>query len=160
MSRSSDVVLSANAVPAISEAVNGLLADAFALYLKTKNFHWHVSGPRFRSLHLMFDEQAGEILAMTDAFAERVRKIGGRSLTSLGDAARRSTIPDNDADAVSPEAMVEELAADNRAFAAALRRAHELSAEANDFATASVLEEALDAAEKRVWFLSETAKTA
>lgn len=153
-----DIVLSGNAVPAISEAVNGLLADAFALYVKTKNFHWHVSGPRFRSLHLLFDDQAGQILAATDNLAERVRKLGGRTLTSIGDIARRTAVNDNDAETVGSAAMVKELIADNAAFAASIRRVHELCAGANDFATASLLEDMLDDAEKRVWFLGETAK--
>jgi starvation-inducible DNA-binding protein len=153
-----EVAVPASAVPALSEALNSLLADSYALYLKTKNFHWHVSGPNFAPLHLLFDEQAAQILAATDDLAERARKLGGRTLTSIGDIARRQSIKDNDAENVSAGAMVAELAADNKAFAASLRRVHELCAASNDFASASLIENYLDEAEKRAWFLSMTAK--
>lgn len=153
-----EVAVPASAVPALSEALNGLLADSYALYLKTKNFHWHVSGPHFTGLHLLFDDQAAQILAATDELAERARKLGGRSLTSIGDIARRQSIKDNDAENVGAHAMVAELAADNKAFAASLRRVHELCAANNDFASASLIENYLDEAEKRAWFLSATAK--
>lgn len=146
--------VAANAVPLLSDALNGLLADSFALYLKTKNFHWHVMGPQFRSLHLLFDEQAGEILATTDEIAERVRKLGGRTLTSIGDVARKQSLADNDAEAVSAEDMVAELADDNVKLAATLRSVRELCDEHGDFPSVGILEDYLDQAEKRVWFLN------
>jgi starvation-inducible DNA-binding protein len=150
--------LSEDAVAAISTAVNGLLADAFALYLKTKNFHWHVSGPNFRSYHLMFDEQAEQIFATTDELAERVRKIGGITLRSIGDISRHQSLKDNDDAFVSPNDMLLELMADNKAVAAAMRKAHEVCDEHGDVATASLLENFIDATERRTWFLFEASR--
>lgn len=147
-----------NARRDISGALNALLADVFALYLKTKNFHWHVSGPHFRGLHLMFDEQAGELFAMTDEIAERVRKIGGITLHSIGNVARLQRIPDNDADFVDPLDMVAELRSDNQALIASMRETHDLCDEENDVASASLIENWIDQAEKRVWFLYETGR--
>ena len=147
-----------NARRDITGALNALLADVFALYLKTKNFHWHVSGPHFRGFHLMFDEQAGQLVAMTDEIAERVRKVGGITLHSIGNIARLQRIPDNDADYVDPLDMLGELREDNRALLASMREAHELCDEANDVATASKLEEWIDQAEKRIWFLYEASR--
>lgn len=147
-----------NAATAIAAAMNGVLADAFTLYMKTKNFHWHVSGPHFRDYHLMLDEQAGEIFAMTDAVAERVRKIGQRTLTSIGAAARLTAITENDAEFVAAPAMLAELEADNRAFAARLRAAHDIADEHDDLATESLIENWIDETERRVWFLYETTR--
>lgn len=150
--------LGTNATRDISGALNALLADVFALYMKTKNFHWHVSGPHFRGLHLMFDEQGAELFAMTDEIAERVRKVGGLTLHSIGNIARLQRIPDNDADYVDPLDMVAELRSDNQALIASLRETHELCDEENDVATASLIENWIDQAEKRVWFLFETSR--
>jgi starvation-inducible DNA-binding protein len=147
-----------NARRDISGALNALLADVFALYLKTKNFHWHVSGPHFRGLHLMFDDHAGELFAMTDEIAERVRKLGGITLHSIGNIARLQRIADNDADFVDPLDMVAELRSDNQALIASMREVHDLCDEENDVATASLIENWIDQAEKRVWFLYETAR--
>jgi starvation-inducible DNA-binding protein len=130
----------------------------FALYVKTKNFHWHVSGPHFRGYHLLFDEHATQIFAMTDEIAERVRKIGGMTLHSIGNIARLQRIPDNDADYVDPLDMLAELREDNRALIASMREVHDLCDEENDVATASKLEEWIDQAEKRVWFLFESSR--
>jgi starvation-inducible DNA-binding protein len=152
-----DIVISANVRSEIAEALNGVLADCFALYLKTKNFHWHVSGAHFRDYHLLFDDHAAQILASTDILAERVRKLGERTLTSIGDVARRQSIVDNDAGNVSTNTMLDELIADNSATASAMRRVHELCANHYDFASASVLESFIDEAEMRVWFLSQAA---
>ena len=148
-------VLGSNATKDIAGALNALLADVFALYLKTKNFHWHVSGPHFRDYHLLLDEQAAEIFATTDELAERVRKIGGNTLRSIGDIAKKTRIADNDAPYVSPEDMLAELREDNQAVVKAMREAHGLCDEHEDVATASLLENYIDAAEKRVWFLYE-----
>jgi starvation-inducible DNA-binding protein len=150
--------LGPNATRDISGALNTLLADVFALYMKTKNFHWHVSGPHFRGLHLMFDEQGAELFGMTDEIAERVRKIGGITLHSIGNIARLQRIPDNDAEYVDPLDMVAELRSDNQALIASLRETHELCDEENDVATASLIENWIDQAEKRVWFLFETSR--
>jgi starvation-inducible DNA-binding protein len=150
--------LGSNASRDISGALNALLADVFALYMKTKNFHWHVSGPHFRGLHLMFDEQGAELFAMTDEIAERVRKVGGITLHSIGNIARLQRIPDNDTDYVDPLDMVAELRSDNQALIASLRETHELCDEENDVATASLIENWIDEAEKRVWFLFETSR--
>ncbi len=150
--------LGANARRDIAGALNVLLADMFALYMKTKNFHWHVSGPHFRGHHLMFDEQAEQIFATTDEIAERVRKIGGLTLHSIGDIARLQRIPDNDADYVDPLDMLGELRSDNQALIASLREAHDLCDEENDVATASLLENWIDQAERRVWFLYESSR--
>jgi starvation-inducible DNA-binding protein len=143
------------AVRDISAALNTLLADAFALYLKTKNFHWHVSGPHFRSYHLLFEEQATQIFDTTDELAERVRKIGGLTLRSIGDVTRHQTLKDNDKPFVAPREMLGELMADNKAMAAAMRKAHKLADKHEDVATASLLETFIDATEKRTWFLFE-----
>ena len=148
------------AVRDISKAVNGLLADAFALYLKTKNFHWHVSGPHFRDYHLLLDEQAAQIFATTDELAERVRKIGGTTLRSIGDVARHQSLEDNDEAFVAPGDMLRELVADNKAMAAAMRAAHELCDKHEDVATASLLETFIDATERRTWFLFEASRKA
>lgn len=150
--------LGSNATHDISGALNALLADVFTLYMKTKNFHWHVSGPHFRSYHLLFDEQAAELLAMTDELAERVRKVGGTTLRSIGHIARLQRIPDNDADYVDPLDMLAELREDNQALIASLRETHSLCDEENDVGTGSKLEEWIDQAEKRVWFLFESGR--
>jgi starvation-inducible DNA-binding protein len=150
--------LGSNATRDIAGALNALLADVFALYLKTKNFHWHVSGPHFRDYHLLFDEQAGELFGITDEIAERVRKIGGVTLHSVGNIARLQRIPDNDADFVDPQDMLAELREDNQALIGSLREVHTLCDEENDVATASLIEVWIDQAEKRVWFLYETSR--
>jgi starvation-inducible DNA-binding protein len=150
--------LSGNAVPEIADALNGLLADAFALYLKTKNFHWHVSGPHFRDYHLLFDEQAAEVYASTDELAERVRKLGGRTLHSIGEISKRQSIKDNDKDFVAPADMLKELMEDNKAIVRAMRKAHEIADRHEDVATASILENFIDQAEKRNWFLFEASR--
>lgn len=152
--------LETNSVRSISEALNGILADSFALYLKTKNFHWHVSGPHFRDYHLLLDEQAAQILATTDAIAERVRKIGGTTVRSIGDVARRQRINDNDSDFVSPGDMLAELRQDNLKLVASLREAKELVDEAGDNGTSGILDDWTDEAEERAWFLFETSRAA
>lgn len=144
----------------VSGALNLLLADLFGLYLKTKNFHWHVSGPHFRDYHLLLDEQAGQIFDTTDAIAERVRKIGGMTLRSIGHVARLQRVLDNDADYVSPLDMLAELREDNLQTATRMREAHGLCDEHGDVATASMLEVWIDEAEKRVWFLFEASRDA
>ena len=145
-----------NAGKALAEAMNGLLADSFALYLKTKNFHWHVSGPHFREYHLLLDDHATQILAITDAVAERVRKNGHRTLTSIGDIARRQSIADNDKSGVSAEAMLKELRDDNVALVATLRAVKELAGQAGDNATDGMVDDWTDQAQERAWFLTET----
>jgi starvation-inducible DNA-binding protein len=150
--------LSGNAIPEITEALNGLVADSYALYTKTKNFHWHVSGPHFRDYHLLFDDQATEIFATIDDLAERVRKLGARTIHSIGEIARLSTIKDNDKDYVSPEAMLTELMNDNKTVIKRMRAAHEIADKHDDVATASILENFIDAAEKRNWFLFEASR--
>ena len=150
--------LSDEAVREISKALNGLLADAFALYLKTKNFHWHVSGPHFRDYHLLLDEQAEQIFATTDELAERVRKIGGTTLRSIGDIARHQSLDDNDEKFVAPRDMLRELMADNKAMATAMRKAHEIADKGGDVATASLLETFIDETERRLWFLFEASR--
>jgi len=152
--------LKANATAAVADALNGLLADSYALYLKTKNFHWHVSGPHFRDYHLMFDEQAAEILATTDLIAERVRKTGNTTLRSIGDIARRQSVTDNDKDFVTPTDMLAELRADNLAFVEALRAAKELAGVDNDNATDGLIDDWTDQAEQRAWFLFEASRGA
>jgi starvation-inducible DNA-binding protein len=152
--------LSDVAVRDISKALNGLLADAFALYLKTKNFHWHVSGPHFRDYHLLLDEQADQIFATTDELAERVRKIGGVTLRSIGDISKHQSIKDNDEDFVPPREMLRELLADNKAVAQAMREAHDLCDKHEDVATASLLEVWIDQTERRTWFLFEASRNA
>lgn len=151
--------LGENAVKDISAALTGLLADAFALYIKTKNFHWHMSGPHFRDYHLMLDEQGEQIFAITDDVAERARKIGGTTLRSIGQIARQQRIPDNDAAYVTPEDMLAELAQDNRTFASLLRSTHAVCEEHGDFASTSLIEVWLDEAERRTWFLFEASRT-
>jgi starvation-inducible DNA-binding protein len=148
------------AVKALSTALNGLLADSYALYLKTKNFHWHVSGPHFRDYHLLFDEQAAGILAATDDMAERVRKIGGTTLRSIGHIAKLQSIADNDADFVPPAMMLSELMKDNKAMVESLRKVHDVADEHEDVATASLIENWIDETEKRVWFLFEAGRAA
>lgn len=148
------------AVAAVSEALNGLLADSFALYLKTKNFHWHVSGPHFRDYHLLLDEQAADILGATDDMAERVRKIGGTTLRSIGHIAQLQTIEDNDADFVPPGVMLKELMDDNKKVTQRMREAHEVADQHEDVATASLIENWIDQTEKRTWFLFEAARGA
>ena len=145
---------------AVTAALNGLLADAFALYLKTKNFHWHVSGPHFRDYHVMLDEQAAQIYAATDPLAERVRKIGGRTLLSIGQISQLQSIEDNDKDFVKPLDMLRELMEDNKMVAHAMRDAHTICDDAGDVATASLLEVYLDETERRVWFLFEASRAA
>src|SRR6266581_3202627 len=139
----------------ISAALNVLLADVFALYLKTKNFHWHVSGPHFRDYHLLLDEQADQVFAMTDPIAERVRKLGGLTIRSIGQIARTQRVPDNDAEYVEPSDMLAELGDDNRTLASRLRQAHNVCEEHGDVATASLIEVWLDETERRSWFLFE-----
>ena len=148
--------LKSNATKSVADALNGALADAYALYLKTKNFHWHVAGPHFREYHLLLDDQATQILAITDAIAERVRKNGFRTLTSIGDIARRSSIADNDKSGVSAEAMLKELRDDNLAFVAKLREVKELAGQAGDNATDGIVDDWTDQAQERAWFLTET----
>jgi starvation-inducible DNA-binding protein len=150
--------LSSTAVKEITAALNLTLADVFALYLKTKNFHWHMSGPHFRDYHLLLDEHADQIYAMTDPIAERVRKIGGTTLRSIGHIANLQRIPDNDADYVEPLDMIGELFEDNKAFTARLRAVHTLCDEHNDVATASLIEVWIDETERRTWFLYEASR--
>jgi starvation-inducible DNA-binding protein len=150
--------LRALAVRDIGGALTVLLADVFALYIKTKNFHWHMSGTHFRDYHLMLDEQGDQIFAMTDAIAERVRKIGGRTIRSIGDIGRRQRVLDNDADDVTPGDMLAELRGDNQRIIGFMREAHSLCDENGDVATASVLENWIDEAERRVWFLYEATR--
>jgi starvation-inducible DNA-binding protein len=150
--------LSEEATRDISAALTTLLADTFALYIKTKNFHWHVSGPHFRDYHLLLDEQSAEILAMTDPMAERARKIGGTTLRSIGQIAKESRVADNDADYVDPLDMLAELRDDNGELISRMREVHDLCDEHNDIATASLLENWIDESEKRVWFLFESGR--
>jgi starvation-inducible DNA-binding protein len=150
--------LRANAVPGLSAALNVLLADMFALYLKTKNFHWHVSGPHFLDYHLLLDEQADQIFATTDVIAERVRKTGGTTLRSIGHIGRLQRVLDNDADFVTPLDMLAELRDENKQLVANLRETHGLCDEAGDVASASLLEIWIDEAERRTWFLLEATR--
>ncbi len=150
--------LKTNAVNSVSDALNALLADSFALYFKTKNFHWHVSGPHFRDYHLLFDEQAAEIFATTDVIAERVRKIGNTTLRSIGDVSRHQTVKDNDNDYVSAKDMLSELRDDNLKMVESLRTLKDLADDAKDNATSAVVDEWTDAAERRAWFLFEAAQ--
>jgi starvation-inducible DNA-binding protein len=147
--------LSPEGVLAISEELKNLLADVFALYMKTKNFHWHMSGPQFRDYHLLLDEQSEQIFDMTDDIAERARKIGGATLRSIADIARHQRIQDNDDEFVAPEAMLSELCADNQKLTRELRTAHAVCDEHNDVATASLIENWIDESERRTWFLFE-----
>ena len=150
--------LSPEAVNKISAAVNVLLADAFSLYLKTKNFHWHVSGRHFHDYHLMLDAQSDAIFATTDQLAERVRKLGGATLKSIGQVAKHQTIKDNDEDYVPPREMLRELMEDNKHMAAAMRKAHKLCEDHEDTGTAALLEVFIDETERRTWFLFEASR--
>ena len=152
--------LGSDAVRDISGALNILLADIFALYMKTKNFHWHISGPHFRDYHLLLDEQAAQIFATTDDIAERVRKIGGTTLRSIGHIARLQRIVDNDADYVTPQDMLAELRDDNIQLTAELRATHDVCDEHGDVAGASLIENWIDEAEGRTWFLYEASRKA
>jgi starvation-inducible DNA-binding protein len=150
--------LSEAATREISAALNGVLADSFALYMKTKNFHWHVSGPHFRDYHLLFDEQAAEIFAGTDELAERVRKIGGTTLRSIAQISKLQSLDDNEETFVPARDMLRELMNDNKAVAKNMREAHEIADKHDDVATASLLENFIDATEKRTWFLFEAGR--
>ncbi len=148
--------LKATATRDIAGAMNAILADVFALYLKTKNFHWHMSGPHFPDYHLLLDEQADQLYAMTDPVAERIRKVGGTTLRSIGHIARIQRILDNDAEYVEPEDMLAELREDNKTLAGRLREVHGICEEHSDIATASLIEVWIDETERRTWFLFET----
>ena len=150
--------LASNEVSNVADALNASLADCYALYLKTKNFHWHVSGPHFRDYHLLLDDQATQILGVTDAIAERVRKTGGTTLRSIGDIARRQTVKDNDADFVDAREMLTELRDDNLKLVEGFRRVKELAEEAKDNATSGIVDEWTDQAEERAWFLFEASR--
>ena len=150
--------LPAAAVKKVSEALNVLLADAFALYLKTKNFHWHISGRHFRDYHLMLDEQGEAIFASIDDLAERIRKIGGTTMRSIGQVAKQQTIKDNDESYVPPREMLRELMEDNKHVAAAMRKAHKLADDNEDSGTAGLLETFIDEPERRTWFLFEASR--
>jgi starvation-inducible DNA-binding protein len=150
--------LKAAATRDIAAAMNGILADTFALYIKTKNFHWHMSGPHFRDYHLLLDEQADQLFAMTDPIAERVRKLGGLTIRSIGHIARTQRLSDNDAEYVEPSDMLAELREDNKTLAASLRQAHNVCDEHRDIATASLIEIWVDETERRTWFLFETSQ--
>jgi starvation-inducible DNA-binding protein len=149
--------LAAKGVAAIADELRQLLADVFALYVKTKNFHWHMSGPQFRDYHLLLDEQSDQIFAMTDDIAERARKIGGTTIRSIGDIARHQRLSDNDEEFVAPLEMLAELCADNQQLTRALRATHAVCDEHNDVATASLIENWIDETERRTWFLFEIA---
>jgi starvation-inducible DNA-binding protein len=144
----------------IAGAMNAILADVFALYIKTKNFHWHLSGPHFRDYHLLLDEQGDQLFAMTDAIAERVRKVGGTTIRSIGHIARNQRVLDNDAEYVEPEDMLSELREDSKTLAARLREAHGVCEEHEDIATASLIEVWIDETERRTWFLFEASRKA
>jgi len=150
--------LSSNAAKSVKDALNTILADSFALYLKTKNFHWHVSGPHFRDYHLMLDEQADQIYAMGDPIAERVRKLGGNTIRSVGQIKKLQRVLDNDADYVTPLDMLAELREDNKQLAKNMRTLHEVCDEHNDIATASLIENWVDETEQRTWFLFESGR--
>jgi starvation-inducible DNA-binding protein len=150
--------LGAAASKNIAGSMNAILADVFALYMKTKNFHWHMSGPHFRDYHLLLDEQADQLYAMTDPIAERIRKTGGSTLRSIGHIARIQRIKDNDADYVEPLDMLAELREDNQTLAARLREVHDVVDEARDIATASLIENWIDETERRTWFLFESSR--
>jgi len=142
----------------IAGGMNGILADVFALYIKTKNFHWHMSGPHFRDYHLLLDEQADQLYAMTDPIAERIRKVGGNTLRSIGQISRMQRISDNDADFVEPSDMLAELREDNKMLSARLREVHDVCDEHRDIATASLVENWIDETERRTWFLFEAGR--
>lgn len=148
--------LKPDAAAAIADAINPQVADAFALYLKTKNFHWHMSGSHYREYHLLLDEQADQIFAMTDVLAERVRKVGGTTIRSIGHVAKLQNVADDDREYVTPLDMLKELVQDNKNFVARQRAAHEICAKHNDIATTSLLENFVDETERRTWFLYET----
>jgi starvation-inducible DNA-binding protein len=150
--------LSSAATKDIAGAMNAILADVFALYLKTKNFHWHLSGPHFRDYHLLLDEQGDQLFAMTDPIAERIRKLGGPTLKSIGHISRLQRVKDNDADYVEPLDMLAELAEDNRTLVARLREAHNVCEEHRDIATTSLIEVWIDETERRTWFLFEATR--
>ena len=150
--------LKAAATRDIAGAMNAILADVFALYLKTKNFHWHMSGPHFRDYHLLLDEQADQLFAMTDPIAERIRKLGGTTVRSIGHIARLQRVADNDAPYVEPEDMLAELREDNQTLAARLREAHGVCEKYEDIATTSLIEVWIDETERRTWFLFETSR--
>lgn len=150
--------LTAAAVKDIAGAMNGILADVFALYVKTKNFHWHMSGPHFRDYHLLLDEHADQLFAMTDSIAERIRKLGGGTLKSIGQISRSQRVLDNDAEYVEPLDMLAELAEDNKALTGRLREAHNVCDEGRDVATTSLIEVWIDEAERRTWFLFEATR--
>jgi starvation-inducible DNA-binding protein len=152
--------LGAEASKDIAGGMNAILADVFALYLKTKNFHWHMSGPHFRDYHLLLDEHADQIYAMTDPIAERIRKTGGSTLRSIGHIARLQRIKDNDAEYVDPLDMLAELREDNQSLAARLREVHDVVDEVRDIATASLIENWIDETERRSWFLFEASRNA
>ena len=152
--------LSQNGVKAIAAALNGLVADVFALYVKTKNFHWHMSGPHFRDYHLLLDEQSDQIFAMSDPLAERARKLGQTTVRSIGHIAKLKSIEDNDEAFVPPLKMLSELMDDNKALVGSMRKAHELCDDNEDVATASLLEVWIDEAERRTWFLFEATRSA
>ena len=147
-----------NAIRDLSGALNALLADTFALYMKTKNFHWHMSGPHFRDYHLLLDEHGDQLYAMTDPLAERVRKIGGITLHSIGEIARLQRVKDNDAAYVTPQDMLAELRDDNKDLVARMKETHDLCDELGDVATDSLIENWMDETERRVWFLYETTR--
>ena len=147
--------LTRSATKDIAGAINAILADVFALYLKTKNFHWHMSGRHFRDYHLLLDEHGDQLFAMTDPIAERIRKIGGGTIKSIGHIARLQRVLDNDAEYVDPSDMIAELAEDNKTLAGRLREAHNVCDEHRDVATASLIEVWIDETERRTWFLSE-----
>ena len=152
--------LKPSATKDIAAALNGVLADVFAIYLKTKNFHWHMSGPHFRDYHVMLDEQATQIYAMTDPIAERIRKIGGLTLRSIGHISRSQRVLDNDAEHVEPSVMLAELCGDKKDLATRLREAHDLCNEHRDIASASLIEIWIDETERRTWFLFEASRPA
>ncbi len=151
--------LDAENIQNLAAELNVLLADVFAVYIKTKNFHWHVSGPHFRDYHLLLDEHAEQVFAMTDDIAERVRKLGGTTIRSIGHVARLKHVADNDAEYVEPLDMLAELREDNQALVSRMIEIHDLCEEANDVATASLLENWIDHAQRRIWFLFETSRT-
>jgi starvation-inducible DNA-binding protein len=151
--------IASEAVKDIAGALTALLADVFALYVKTKNFHWHMSGPHFRDYHLLLDEHGDQLFAMTDDIAERARKIGGTTIRSVGHIARVKRIADNDAEYVTPKDMLSELWEDNKTLILSMRSAHNLCDEAGDVATASLLENWIDETQRRAWFLFETTHT-
>ena len=150
--------IDAAATKDLAAALNGLLADVFALYLKTKNFHWHMSGAHFRDYHLLLDQQAEQLFAITDAIAERVRKVGGTTIRSIGHIARLQRLADNDQEFMGARDMLLELHADNKSLVDSLRAAHEVTSKANEYATTSLIEVWIDEAERRAWFLFEATR--